>query len=47
VPSDLTLTATGADLVLADGDFVFATIISNNADMTGGLGGVIVVEYTE
>lgn len=44
--SDLTLTATSADLVLADGDYVYATIISNNADMTGGTGGVLTLEYT-
>jgi hypothetical protein len=43
--SDLTLTATGADLVLAAGDYVYATIVSNNVDAVGG-GGVITLEYT-
>ena len=40
---DLTPTATGADLVLADGDFVHATLVSNNVDLTGGTGGVLTV----
>jgi hypothetical protein len=44
--ADLTPTATGADLVLADGDYVYATVISNNADMTGATGGVLTLEYT-
>jgi len=44
--SDLTLTSTAADKVLADGDFVYVTIISDNADMTGGTGGVLTIEYT-
>jgi hypothetical protein len=44
--SDLTLTATAADLVLADGDYIYATIVSNNVDMSGGTGGVLTLEYT-
>ncbi len=44
--TDLTLTETGADLVLADGDYLYATIVSNNADMTGATGGVLTLEYT-
>lgn len=43
---DLTLTATTADLSLSDGDFIYCQIVSNNADMTGGTGGVLTVEYT-
>jgi hypothetical protein len=43
--TDLTLTTTAADKVLADGDFIYATIVSNNADATGG-GGVLTIEYT-
>jgi hypothetical protein len=45
VQTDLTLTTTGGDLALADGDYVFATVISNNGDMTGGTGGVLTIEY--
>ena len=41
----LTLSATATDLVLAAGDYVYVTIISNNADMTGALGGVLTLEY--
>ena len=43
-PSDLTLTTTVADLLLSDGDFVYATVVSNNADMTGANGGVLTME---
>jgi len=46
VTSDLTLTATTADLQPDDGDFVYCTITSNNGDMTGGTGGVITIKYT-
>jgi hypothetical protein len=41
IPTAMTLSATAADLVLADGDFIFAQIVSDNADMTGGVGGVL------
>lgn len=44
--TDLTLTAVAADLVLADGDFIYASVVSNNADITGGTGGVLTIEYT-
>lgn len=37
--SDLTLTATAADLVLSGGDYIYASIVSDNADMTGASGG--------
>lgn len=46
VAAPLTLTATGADLILAATDFVYCTITSNNADMTGGTGGCITIKYT-
>jgi hypothetical protein len=46
VQTDLTLTGTAGDLVLANGDMVFATIISDNNDMTGGVGGVLTLECT-
>lgn len=42
--SDLTLTVTGPDLDLADGDFVFCQVVSDNVDMTAGLGGVLTFE---
>ena len=43
--TDLTLTATGADLVLVDGDSVFATVTSNNADMADGTGGIVTLVF--
>lgn len=44
--SNLTVTTTAADLTLAAGDYVYAAIVSNNADMTASSGGVITIEYT-
>jgi hypothetical protein len=44
--TDLTLTATGADLVLAAGDAVYATCVNDNGDATAGVGGVLTLEYT-
>ena len=46
VTSDLSLTATGADLQPDDGDFVYCVITSNNGDMTDGVGGAVMVRYT-
>jgi hypothetical protein len=45
-PIDFTLTATGADLVLADGDYITAACINGNGDATAGTGGVLTLEYT-
>jgi hypothetical protein len=44
--SDLTLTATTADLSLENGDYVYATIVSDNADMADGTGGVLIIDVT-
>jgi hypothetical protein len=44
--TDLTLTGTTSDLTLADGDYVYATVVSSNADMTDGTGLVLTLEYT-
>lgn len=44
--SDLTLTATAADLVLDDGDYVFASLVNNSAAIdTNMAGGVATIEY--
>jgi hypothetical protein len=45
-PINLTLTATGADLVLAAGDMVTAACINDNGDASAGTGGVLTLEYT-
>lgn len=43
---ELALTATAADLVLAAGDFIFATLVNNSAAIdTAMVGGVIHIEY--
>ena len=46
VEKELTLTSTSGDLDLADGDYVYAKVVSDNSDMTGGTGGVITLKYT-
>lgn len=44
--SDLTLTATVADLVLEDGDYVFASLVNNSAAIdTNMAGAVCTIEY--
>jgi len=43
---DLTLTSTSADKVLADGDYVYASLVNDNSDATAGTGGVLTLEYT-
>lgn len=44
--TDLTLTGTPADLDFADGDYLLATIASNNSDLTGGAGVVVSAVWT-
>lgn len=44
--SDLTLTATVADLILDDGDYVYASLVNNSAAIdTNMAGGVVTIEY--
>lgn len=43
--SDLTLTSTTADLTLADGDFIHATLVNDSAAMTNWAGAVLTIEY--
>lgn len=40
-PTELILTSTAADLILAKSDFIHAKVVSNNGDMTAGEGGCI------
>jgi hypothetical protein len=47
IAQDIALTAVGADLVLAQSDYVYAKIVSNVADLAGGDGLSVTIEYYE